>query len=107
MLSIPNIAHVDVRMALLRGEFEYQSCGIMDNSHLRFFTRRSLQQFLTQNGLVGLEWRRTTRPVGDTEIRWEPVMDAGIVKWASREPDADTYQFVVRAGVGPWRQPST
>ena len=101
VLSIPNVAHVDVRLALLRGEFEYQSWGLLDGTHLRFFTRRTLGQFLSDNGLVALQWQRTTRAPGDTEIRWEPGMDAGLVAWASSEPDADTYQFVVRGAVAP------
>ena len=41
VLSIPNVAHVDLRLALLRGEFQYRPLGLLDESHLRFFTRRT------------------------------------------------------------------
>lgn len=36
--SIPNVAHWTVRLALLRGEFRYAPMGIMDATHLRWFT---------------------------------------------------------------------
>ena len=37
--SIPNVAHGSVRLALLKGKFQYQSLGLLDDTHLRFFTR--------------------------------------------------------------------
>jgi methionine biosynthesis protein MetW len=48
--STPNIAHWTVRLNLLRGRFDYQPVGIMDATHLRWFTRRSLFRFFTQAG---------------------------------------------------------
>ena len=64
LLSIPNIAHADVRLALLRGDFDYQWCGILDETHLRFFTRRSLETFLARLRAGAAHWDRTQRPVG-------------------------------------------
>ena len=99
LLSIPNIAHADVRLALLRGNFDYQWCGLLDETHLRFFTRRSLTTFLHDCGLAPLTWDRTQRAVGETEIEWVPIEDEGLVEWVAGQPDADTYQFIVRAAV--------
>jgi methionine biosynthesis protein MetW len=48
--SLPNIAHWTVRLDLLRGHFDYQPVGIMDATHLRWFTRRSLYRLFTQAG---------------------------------------------------------
>ena len=48
--SLPNIAHWTVRLNLLRGRFEYQPLGIMDATHLRWFTIRSLHRLFTQAG---------------------------------------------------------
>ena len=101
LLSIPNIAHADVRLALLRGNFDYQWCGLLDETHLRFFTRRSLTTFLHDCGLAPLTWDRTQRAVGETEIEWVPIEDEGLVEWVAGQPDADTYQFIVRAAVAP------
>jgi methionine biosynthesis protein MetW len=49
--SVPNVAHWFVRLDLLRGRFEYQDCGIMDATHLRWFTRDTLHKFFENLGL--------------------------------------------------------
>jgi methionine biosynthesis protein MetW len=46
--SLPNVAHWTVRLNLLRGRFDYQSVGIMDATHLRWFTLRSIHRLFTQ-----------------------------------------------------------
>ena len=48
--SIPNVAHWFVRIDLLRGRFDYQECGIMDATHLRWFTRRTVREFFERLG---------------------------------------------------------
>ncbi len=48
--SVPNVAHYFVRMALLRGRFDYQQWGIMDATHLRWFTRKTLAEFFQRMG---------------------------------------------------------
>jgi methionine biosynthesis protein MetW len=48
--SLPNIAHWTVRLNLLRGQFDYQSVGIMDATHSRWFTLRSLHRLFRQAG---------------------------------------------------------
>src|SRR5712691_2970676 len=50
--SIPNIGHFKVRMRLLLGKFEYEDWGIMDRTHLRFFTLKTAQEMLRQAGFT-------------------------------------------------------
>lgn len=38
IISLPNIAFWDARMELLKGKFDYQESGLMDKTHLRFYT---------------------------------------------------------------------
>lgn len=42
LASIPNISHGAIRLSLLQGKFDYQEFGILDSTHLRFFTRTSV-----------------------------------------------------------------
>jgi 2-polyprenyl-3-methyl-5-hydroxy-6-metoxy-1,4-benzoquinol methylase len=97
VLSIPNVAHADVRLALLDGQFEYSEWGLLDNTHLRFFTRESLLDFLDDCGLAELEIRRVTRPIGGTEIA--PALDRypSLVEKLALDLESQTYQFVLRA----------
>jgi methionine biosynthesis protein MetW len=48
--SVPNVAHWSVRFDLLFGRFDYKPYGIMDATHLRWFTRRSLGRLFESCG---------------------------------------------------------
>ena len=50
LVSAPNSVHLLVRLMVLFGRFRYSDRGILDWSHLRFFTRRTLEELLEQNG---------------------------------------------------------
>jgi SAM-dependent methyltransferase len=51
IVSVPNFAHLWVRLNLLLGRFDYADRGILDRTHLRFFTLRSFRDFLREAGL--------------------------------------------------------
>jgi 2-polyprenyl-3-methyl-5-hydroxy-6-metoxy-1,4-benzoquinol methylase len=61
VVSVPNVAHLWVRLLLLAGRFDYADRGILDRTHLRFFTARSLSALLAGAGLV--PYRRVATPV--------------------------------------------
>ena len=94
--SIPNIAHASVRLALLGGEFRYREWGLLDDTHLRFFTRASIQDLFEETGYVITHWLRQRLDVGETEIQVPQVPDA-VREWLASDPEATTYQFVLRA----------
>ena len=94
--SIPNIAHASVRLALLGGEFRYREWGLLDDTHLRFFTRASIQDLFEETGYVVTHWLRQRLDVGETEIKVPQVPDA-VREWLASDPEATTYQFVLRA----------
>ncbi len=50
-VSIPNVANVTVRVALLFGQFPYTDRGILDRTHLRFYTRASARRLVEEAGL--------------------------------------------------------
>jgi len=51
LISLPNIAIWNVRLALLAGRFEYQDTGTLDRTHVRFYTRRTFRRFVREAGL--------------------------------------------------------
>jgi 2-polyprenyl-3-methyl-5-hydroxy-6-metoxy-1,4-benzoquinol methylase len=55
VVSTPNVAHWRVVLALLRGRWRYTAGGVMDVTHLRWFTRETLEEMLAQAGLHVLE----------------------------------------------------
>ena len=63
IVSVPNIANITIRLALLFGKFNYTERGLLDRTHMRFFTRKTARQFLKENGYELLEERMTVMPV--------------------------------------------
>ena len=110
VLSIPNVAHAAVRLALLQGRFEYRPVGLLDETHLRFFTRSTHEDLLHEAGFVAKEVRRTTLPPFGTEIPLEPDdFPPDLVSQVEEDPESSTYQFVLTAIPAPgmnkaWRE---
>jgi 2-polyprenyl-3-methyl-5-hydroxy-6-metoxy-1,4-benzoquinol methylase len=52
MVSLPNIARIEMRLNLLLGKFDYTEIGIMDKTHLRFFTFKTAKQLILSEGYV-------------------------------------------------------
>jgi SAM-dependent methyltransferase len=63
IISVPNIANWIIRLGLLFGKFDYMDRGILDRTHLRFFTMRSLKQLMNEVSCEVLEAIPTPLPV--------------------------------------------
>jgi 2-polyprenyl-3-methyl-5-hydroxy-6-metoxy-1,4-benzoquinol methylase len=63
IVSVPNIANITIRLLLLIGKFEYTERGLLDRTHLRFFTRKSARKMLTESGYELLKQKMTIIPV--------------------------------------------
>lgn len=51
IISLPNIAHLAIRMMLLTGQFPHMDRGPLDRTHLHFYTRDTAQDLLRDAGL--------------------------------------------------------
>jgi 2-polyprenyl-3-methyl-5-hydroxy-6-metoxy-1,4-benzoquinol methylase len=63
IVSLPNVANLYVRLHLLMGRFDYQDRGILDRTHLRFFTRKTFRQLLDDAGLEVVHLTATPIPL--------------------------------------------
>jgi len=63
IVSVPNIANFSVRLLLLAGRFDYTDRGILDRTHLRFFTRKTARALLQDAGYRIVEEKLTVVPV--------------------------------------------
>ena len=105
VLSVPNIAHVTVRLGLLLGRFDYTERGILDRTHTRFFTRKTFLAFLTACRLKVDVLTSTPPPieevfprVGRPPLRWVPALaNAASRAW----PTLLAYQFLVKVRPTP------
>ena len=64
--SVPNVAHWTIRLSLLRGKFDYEPTGLMDATHLRWYTAASLERLFRATGFdtVEFDW---------TSAHWLPL----------------------------------
>lgn len=99
--SIPNIAHGAIRLALLQGKFDYADVGILDNTHLRFFTRKTVEELFDRTGYLIDSVDRTVVPVfSDSNIvprLNRSTFDSELIQQIEQEEEAETLQFVLRA----------
>ena len=63
IVSVPNVAHLWVRFSLALGRWDYADRGILDRTHLRFFTKRSFTALLRDAGLSVEELVATPVPL--------------------------------------------
>ena len=67
ILSTPNIAHVSIRLGLLTGNFNYTEYGILDKTHVHFFTFKTLIDTLVSDGYK-IESVRTSSDFGQVPL---------------------------------------
>jgi len=96
IISLPNVAHASVRLALLDGRFTYTDVGLLDRTHLRFFDHAGVANLLREAGWEMFDIARVTYRAGATEI---PIGDADpeLVRRLESDIEALTYQFVLSA----------
>ena len=99
--SIPNIAHGAIRLALLRGDFDYQPLGILDDTHIRFFTYKTLRELFTKAGFEIEEIERTTVDIfsGSDLLPTLSLAEFSpdVISKVEADPESRTLQFVFRA----------
>ena len=96
LLSVPNFAHWYPRFRVFFGLFGYDRRGILDNTHLRFFTRRVLCGQVRDAGFDVLDERWTGLPlgavVGGSRLSVIRRIDAALVR---ARPTLFGYQMVM------------
>jgi len=99
LLSVPNFGHWYPRFRTTFGLFGYDRRGILDDTHLRFFTRLTLRRLVRRAGFDILEERYTGLPLGTIsatdglKIRTVRKIDRGLVKM---RPTFFGYQLIMR-----------
>lgn len=68
LVSIPNIAHNSVLINLLQNKFEYTAVGLLDDTHIHFFTYESAVQMIKDAGLFIDSCEARQIDVGNNEI---------------------------------------
>lgn len=104
-VSVPNVANFWIRLNLLLGKFNYTENGILDRSHLRFFTSKTFRQLLKDSNLEITKLEVTPIPLTRVSSFFERksfgILLHGLLAQITRLfPNFLGYQFVARAVVG-------
>lgn len=95
-LSVPNVTHNAIIMEMLQDRFDYRSEGLLDETHIHFFTRKHVLEVLESAGLMPIEWLVTQRRPETTEFKQDyRNFPSDIRKYLKARPDGHVYQFVV------------
>ena len=99
--SVPNFGHWYPRLRTLLGLFDYDRRGILDRTHVRFFTRRSFERLardagctVTRIGTTGLPFDVADRGGNGSlsrRLRAVAAVDRGLVRL---RPQLFGYQFL-------------
>lgn len=93
VVSVPNVANWAMRLGLLAGRFRYTDRGLLDRTHLRFFTKRTLIETLYEAGFR-VEKLTAAVPVPGVANRFLCQLAHSI---GNLWPSLFAYQFVVVA----------
>lgn len=96
--SIPNIAHISIILGLLEGEFAYKNLGLLDDSHIRFFTKKSILKLFRDAGYEITFWDRTVMEPATTEFGTvTEKFPLSLLSFLGEGGELLTYQFLVKA----------
>jgi 2-polyprenyl-3-methyl-5-hydroxy-6-metoxy-1,4-benzoquinol methylase len=98
VVSIPNVAHGAVRLALLDGRWEYAETGLLDRTHIRFFTEAGVAELFRDAGLEIDHTEYVERDLTDAEVPFDAaLLDTEAARRVAEDPLARVFQFVVRS----------
>lgn len=101
VVSVPNIAHASIRLMLLQGRFDYADTGILDDTHLKYYTRRSIGDLLEACGYIVdvMSWTENRVSEKDLHAVIDPLKLANLEKVVEEFStwEAVAFQYLIKA----------
>lgn len=97
LISVPNIAYAGVLAAMRSGIFDYSDKGQLDRTHVRFFTKRSIEKVLLDCGWAPRVWEANRVPIECSEFAgyWSALSGDQRQALLAGWQDFDVYQWMV------------
>ena len=98
LVSIPNVAYAGMTASLMHGEWPAGTEGLLDRTHLHFYTRQSFTRMLVQEGWRVDRVEAIDLPWHHTEF-WTPFdhLPPAVARYLLAQADASAYQLVFAA----------
>lgn len=97
LCSIPNLMHMSVIVPLLQGKFDYQDAGILDRTHIKFFTLDSIVNLFHECNLQIEEIKGTSDKNFHTQENIEIIESISKLPCAAPKEWFEVYQYIFRA----------
>ncbi len=95
LASIPNVSYIGLVAELMRGFFRYRRCGLLDRTHLRFFTKEGIVELFERSGYFISQIERVKLKPDETEFN--PPQQELALLIEKHNPEAYVYQYVIKA----------
>jgi len=106
-VSVPNLAHNSVLIEMLNDRFEYRDVGLLDTTHIHFFSEQSLLNLVRNTGLYVARRLDPIQWVTHTEFKSSyDGLPRAVVKYLKARKNGEVYQFVWELKLLPLPLPS-
>ncbi|MCL2763705.1 MAG: glycoside hydrolase family 99-like domain-containing protein [Treponema sp.] len=96
LISIPNIAHSAIIINLIKNNFEYTNSGLLDKTHLRFFTYKSIKKMLEACSLYPVIEDAVCLNPEETEIKCNYNDINGNTEILENRESANVFQYIFK-----------
>jgi len=95
LISVPNVSHNSIIIDLINNNFEYRELGLLDNTHIHLFARKSLLKMVGDAGLKVVKEMNTRCAVDKTEFG-NKLSDVPkeVHQYLNKRLDGNIYQFI-------------
>ncbi len=90
IISLPNLAHISIKLQLIHDEFNYTPTGLLDQTHFRFFTWKTFPKFFAALSLKiekatgtvkGMNWEEEYQRFSELPIKMRRIFFDDIHSW--------------------------
>lgn len=98
LISVPNVCHNDIIWNMIHGYFKYTSIGLLDNTHVHFFSENTLNEFVQDTGYKIVYKDYTRMGTGSTEQFDDSPMHYRefITNTLLNRKNGTVYQFILK-----------
>ena len=97
LVSLPNLAHASIKAHLLLDDFTYTDVGLLDTTHIRFFTHKSIPSFMANNRLIIEDFQYTISDIlGFQSGNPYPNLPISVKQMIFHDPHSFVCQYVMR-----------
>lgn len=97
LVSLPNAAHASIKTGLLLNDWSYTELGILDKTHLRFFTAESIAEMFANANLKIMAAERTTLPPDGFQKHKTSELPPETAAFILNDPQSYVFQYVCKA----------